>query len=76
VTDVVALRLAERIDELSRALARAGVAPDASAQLLELAAVAAMHAVSLDALSAPAPAPSRRLRVAPPPAPRALASVA
>jgi hypothetical protein len=52
-TDVVAERLTAQIGDLSQSLARAGVGLDQRAQLLELAAVAALQAVSLEAATAP-----------------------
>jgi hypothetical protein len=52
-TDLVAERLTAQIGDLSQSLARAGVALDQRARLLELAAVAAMQAVSLEAGTAP-----------------------
>jgi hypothetical protein len=50
-SDVVAVRLSAQIDGLARALTAAGAPADASARLLELAAVAALHAVSLAELT-------------------------
>jgi hypothetical protein len=49
LTDIVALRLTGQIDELSKALARAAVPLAERARLLEVAAVAAMQAVRLEA---------------------------
>ena len=46
-----ARRLALRLDELGTALRAAGVSPEVGARLLESAAVAMRHAVSLDLLS-------------------------
>ena len=75
-SDVVAVRLTSQIDDLSRSLSRAGVALGQRVRLLELAAVAAMQAVTLEtskasgSAAAPAPvtplsaAPSRRAAVA------------
>jgi len=69
--DVLALRLSAEIDELASALAAAGPLGDGALRLLESAAVAAMHAVSLEELrreeaeaprQAAEPAPVRPLR--------------
>lgn len=59
VVNDTALRLTGQIDELSRALARAGVPLAERARLLERAALAAMQAVLLE---------HAHDRVAPPPA--------
>jgi hypothetical protein len=66
--DAVAARLAARIDELSRALSRAGVPLEERARLLENAALAAVQAVMLDARQVPepaAPAPVTPIEAAP-----------
>lgn len=70
--DAVAHRLSGHIDELARALAQARAPEPEAARLLELAALAAMHAVTLAELGAdepeePAPrveAPPVQLRAA------------
>jgi hypothetical protein len=72
--DAVAARLAARIDELSRALSRAGVPLEERARLLENAALAAVRAVMLDAKREPAPA--RPAPVTPIESARSLRSVA
>jgi len=59
-TDALACRLGAEIDALSRALAAAGVGGEAAARLLESAALAAMHAVSLEALAEAPPERPRR----------------
>ena len=69
--DVLAYRLSSRIDDLARALARAGAEPAASMRLLELAAVAAVHAVGLTELTAP---PQEEAGSAPEPLPLAAAA--
>jgi hypothetical protein len=48
-SDITAVRLTGQIDDLAQALARAGVSLAERARLLELAALAAMQAVVLDA---------------------------
>ena len=48
-TEATAGRLTAQIDDLAAALARAGVPLEERARLLELAALAAMQAVQLDA---------------------------
>jgi hypothetical protein len=55
-SDVVAVRLTSQIDDLSRSLSRAGVALGQRVRLLELAAVAAMQAVTLETSKTPEPA--------------------
>ena len=50
--ELTARRLALRLDELGAALRSAGVAPDAATALVESAAVATMHAISLELLTA------------------------
>jgi hypothetical protein len=68
--DATAHRLTSRIDDLARALARAGASPEDSSRLLELAAIAAMHAVSLAEVSAVRPGrphPVERAEPASPP---------
>jgi hypothetical protein len=47
-SDLTARRLTLRLEELARALERAGARPVAATRLLESASVATMHAVSLD----------------------------
>lgn len=65
--DLLAHRLSDRIDELARALAAAGASDADRCRLLESAAMAAMHAVSLEALTAyEPPAPRRAAGVRPP----------
>jgi hypothetical protein len=68
-SDVVAVRLTSQIDDLSRSLSRAGVALGQRVRLLELAAVAAMQAVTLETSKTPepatAPAPVTPLSAAP-----------
>ena len=44
-------RLALRLDELAHALERAGAPPDAVTRLLELTAVATMHAIALEVIT-------------------------
>jgi hypothetical protein len=56
-TDVVAVRLTARIDGLAEALSRARVPLAERARLLELAALAALEAVTLDASRTEQPAP-------------------
>lgn len=56
-SDVVADRLTCQIDELSRSLSRAGVPLTERARLLELAALATMQAVTLEASQASNPEP-------------------
>jgi hypothetical protein len=66
--DLVAVRLTAQIDDLARALARAGVPLGEQARLLELASVAALEAVALEATHAgppAAPAPVTPLSEAP-----------
>ena len=64
-SDAVAHRMSSHIDELARALAAAGARQEDSSRLLELAALAAMHAVTLAEFSSEPPEP---LRQAPAPA--------
>ena len=69
--DERSLRLSARVDALADALRDAGVAPDVRARLLETAATAALHALTLDLLlapaaAAPAPAPVEAISVAEP----------
>lgn len=73
-SDVVAVRLTSQIDELSQSLSRAGVPLAERARLLEIAALAAMQAVTLeashatepeDAAAEAAPAPVTPLSAAP-----------
>jgi hypothetical protein len=63
-TDGVAERLTTQIAGLSDSLLRAGVPLEERARLLELAAVAAMQAVTLEAAAAP-PLPAEPARVTP-----------
>ena len=58
--DVLALRLSAEIDALAASLAAAGPLGEDALRLLEAAAVAAMHAVSLEELRNDAPEPGRR----------------
>jgi hypothetical protein len=58
--EALAFRLGGQIDELSRALAAAGATGPESMRLLESAALAAMHAVSLEALAGLGPEPVRK----------------
>ncbi len=58
--DVTAARLAARISELQRALGAAGARPGDAGRLLELAAVATIHAVELEELAAARPEPPLR----------------
>jgi hypothetical protein len=69
-TDVVAERLTGQIRELSQSLGRAGVSLEERSRLLELAALAAIQAVCLDASSVqayeqPAPTPVTKIADAP-----------
>jgi hypothetical protein len=67
-TEIVAERLSGQIGDLSQSLARAGVALEERARLLELAALAAMQAVCLEASSVPVraePAPVTPIAEAP-----------
>jgi hypothetical protein len=51
LAELTARRLARRLDELTHAVRAAGVSREAGARVLESAAVATMHAVSLDLLT-------------------------
>jgi hypothetical protein len=68
-SDQVAVRLTAKIGDLAEALARAQVPLLERSRLLELAALAALQAVTLDSLdgsgSAVEPAPVTRLSAAP-----------
>ena len=67
-SDVVAVRLTARIDGLAQALAQAQVPLAERARLLELAALAALEAVTLEASRVPEdaePAPVTPLTAAP-----------
>ncbi len=67
-SDSVAQRLSSHIDELARALARAGAPQAESSRLLELAALATMHAVALTEVAADVdPLPAVPAREAPRP---------
>ncbi len=57
--DIVAERLTGQIRELGHSLARAGVALEERARLLELAALAAIQAVCLEAAVAPEQPPAQ-----------------
>ncbi|HET8607826.1 MAG TPA: hypothetical protein VFL66_12470 [Gaiellaceae bacterium] len=59
--DAVAYRMSSHIDGLARALAGAGADEADASRLLELAALAAMHAVTLAEVAAEPPAPARRV---------------
>jgi hypothetical protein len=54
-------RLSGKVDALARALRDAGVAPETAARLLETAATAALHALTLELLLAPVPSASPAL---------------
>lgn len=51
-------RLSDKVDALARALRDAGVAPETAARLLETAATAALHALTLELLLTPVGAAS------------------
>lgn len=53
--DAVAQRMSSHIDGLARALAAAGAPAEATARLLELAALATMHAATLVEIAAEPP---------------------
>lgn len=63
--DAVALRMSSHIDGLARALAAAGAPAEATARLLELAALATMHAATLVEIAAEPPERARRAAPAP-----------
>ncbi|MGZ4388583.1 MAG: hypothetical protein ACXVZL_04300 [Gaiellaceae bacterium] len=63
--DAVAHRMSGHIDGLARALAAAGAPAEETSRLLELAALAAMHAVTLVEVAAEPPEPVRRAAPAP-----------
>lgn len=50
-------RLGERMDAFARALSSAGVDPETASRLLETAATAALHALTLELLLEPPAAP-------------------
>lgn len=52
-------RLSERVDAFGRALSAAGVDTETTSRLLETAATAALHALTLELLLAPASQPAR-----------------
>ena len=54
-----ALNVTDRIDALATALRAAGVQPEQTSRLLASAAIAALHAVTLDALLEMNPAPAQ-----------------
>ncbi len=58
--DAVAHRMSGHIDGLARALAAAGAPAEETSRLLELAAIAAMHAVTLAEVAAEPPERARR----------------
>lgn len=58
-------RLGDRVDALARALSAAGVDADTAARLLETAATAALHALTLELLLEPAAAPASETGPAP-----------
>ncbi|HSP70958.1 MAG TPA: hypothetical protein VLN26_01235 [Gaiellaceae bacterium] len=68
--DAVARRLTSHIDGIARALAATGAPQEESSRLLELAAMAAMHAVTLAEVAAEPPERARRAAPAPPAAAR------
>lgn len=63
--DAVALRMSSHIDGLARTLAAAGAPAEATARLLELAALATMHAATLVEIAAEPPELTRRAAPAP-----------
>lgn len=63
--DAVALRMSSHIDGLARTLAAAGAPAEATARLLELAALATMHAATLVEIAAEPPELTRRAEPAP-----------
>ena len=69
--DAVAQRMSNHIDGLARALAAAGAPAEATARLLELAALATMHAATLVEVAAEPPERFRGAAVEPAAAPPA-----